>query len=79
LEAGGVACRNEAGAWQVVVETGLTAAAAAPSANSHLPAGPLPSPSEGILDSVRSQLKKGDVLGREEEAERIAEHWARKE
>jgi hypothetical protein len=78
LEAGGVACRNEAGAWRVLIETGLTAAAAAPSASSHLPAGPPPSESEAILDSVRSQLKQGDVLGRQEEAERIAEHWARK-
>jgi anti-sigma factor RsiW len=78
LESGGVACRNEAGVWQVLMETGLTAAGPAPSASSHLPAGPPPSESEGILDSVRSQLKKGDVLGRQEEAERIAEHWARK-
>jgi len=78
LEAGGVACRNSAGAWQVLIETGLTAAAATPSANSHLPAGPRPSVSEGILDSVRSQLKQGDVLGPQEEAERIAEHWQKK-
>jgi surface antigen len=78
LEAGGVACRNSAGAWQVLIETGLTAAAAPPSANSHLPAGPRPSDSEGILDNVRSQLKQGDVLGPAEEAERIAEHWQKK-
>ena len=77
LEAGGVACRNGAGAWQVLIETGLTTAAAPPSANSHLPAGPLPSESERILDTVRSQLKQGDVLGPDEEAERIAEHWKR--
>ena len=75
LEAGGVACRNSAGAWQVLIETGRTAPAPPPSPMSHLPAGPLPSDGEGILDSVRSQLKKGDVLGREEEAKRIAEHW----
>jgi surface antigen len=78
LEAGGVACRNSAGAWQVLIETGLTAPATPAPADSHLPAGPPPSDSEGILDSVRSQLKEGDVLGREEEAERIAEHWKRK-
>src|SRR5262249_60244184 len=29
LEAGGVACRNNAGAWQGLIETGLTAAAPA--------------------------------------------------
>jgi surface antigen len=78
LEAGGVACRNSAGAWQVLIETGLMAAEASPSPNSHLPAGPLPSESVGILDNVRSQLKQGDVLGPEEEAERIAERWKRK-
>jgi len=77
LEAGGVACRNNAGAWQVLIETGLAAAAPA-SPGSYLPAGPLPSDSEGILDSVRSRVKQGDVLGREEEEELIAEHWKRK-
>jgi hypothetical protein len=78
LEAGGVACRDSAGAWQVLIETGRRAAAPPPSPLSHLPAGPAPSDSEGILDSVRSQLKMGDVLGPEGEAERIAEHWKRK-
>lgn len=78
LEAGGVACRNTAGTWQVLIETGLTTAAAPTSADSHLPAGPIPSESEGILDSVRAQLKRGDVLGPEEEAERIAAHWQSK-
>src|SRR5262249_62380883 len=77
LEAGGVACRNNAGAWQVLIETGLAAAAPA-SPGSYPPAGPLPSDSEGILDSVRSRVKQGDVLGREEEEELVAEHWERK-
>jgi len=77
LEADGVACRNNAGAWQVLIETGLTAAAPA-SPNNYLPAAPLQSDSEGILDSIRSRLKQGDVLGREEEEARIAEHWQRK-
>jgi surface antigen len=76
LEAGGVACRNNAGAWQVLIETGLTAAAPT-SPGSYLPAGPS-SDSEALLDSVRSRLKQGDVLGREEEEERIAEHWKRR-
>jgi anti-sigma factor RsiW len=78
LEAAGVACRNSAGAWQVLIETGVMAAEVSPSPNTHLPAGPLPSARERILDNVRSQLKLGDVLGPEEEAERIAEHWKRK-
>ena len=46
LEAGGVACRNSAGAWQVLMETGRAASAPPPSAMSHQPAGPLPSDSE---------------------------------
>jgi hypothetical protein len=61
-----------------LIETGVMAAEVSPSPNTHLPAGPLPSARERILDNVRSQLKQGDVLGPEEEAERIAEHWKRK-
>ena len=91
-EAGGVACRNGDGVWQLVIETSLTAPPPPPS-KGPLPAGeppladhdgPLPAVEppladhERILDSVRSQLKHGDVLGREEEEERIAEHWKRK-
>ena len=79
-EVGGVACRNGNGdgVWQLVIETSLTAPPPPPS-DSTLPAGaPALSDHEGILDSVRSQLKHGDVLGREEEEERIAEHWKRK-
>ena len=91
-EAGGVACRDGDGVWQLVIETSLTAPPPPPS-KGPLPAGeppladhdgPLPAVEpplpdhERILDSVRSQLKDGDVLGREEEEERIAEHWKRK-
>lgn len=78
LEAGGVACRNSAGAWQTVVETSLTVAAAPPSLNSPQIAGSIQSESEKALDGVRSQLKQGDLLGPEEEAERIVEHWKTK-
>jgi surface antigen len=76
LEAGGVACRNSAGAWQVLVETGLTAPAAPPSRGSYQFAAQ--SEGEKTLDSVRSQLKQGNLLGPEEEAKRIADHWKTK-
>jgi len=77
-EAGGVACRNGDGVWQLVIETSLTVPDPPPSKGT-LPAGEPPLADHGrILDSVRSQLKDGDVLGREEEEERIAEHWKRK-
>ena len=77
-EAGGVACRDGDGVWRLVIETSLPAPPPPPS-KSMLPAGTPPLlDHEGILDSVRSQLKHGDVLGREEEEERIAEHWKRK-
>jgi hypothetical protein len=76
LEAGGVACRNDDGAWQVLIETGLTAPSPPPPpAAGTLPAGPPPSDSENILDSIRAQLRQGNALGREEEEERIAAHW----
>ena len=77
-EAGGVACRNGDGVWRLVIETGLTAPPPPPSNSPHLAGAPPLSDHERILDSVRSQLKDGDVLGREEEEERIAEHWKRK-
>jgi len=77
-EAGGVACRDGDGVWRLVIETSLPAPPPPPS-KSMLPAGTPPLlDHEGILDSVRSQLKHGDILGREEEEERIAEHWKRK-
>jgi surface antigen len=79
LEAGGVACRNGEGEWRLVIETGLAAQPPPPPANSPVLAGSSPlSDHERMLDSIRSQLKRGDVLGREEEAERIAQHWKRK-
>jgi hypothetical protein len=78
LEAGGVACRNKAGAWQALVETGLTTPAAPPSPGSFQIVGQVQPESERTLDRVRSQLKQGNVLGPEEEAERIAEHWKTK-
>jgi hypothetical protein len=74
LEAGGVACRNGDGEWRLVIETGLTAPPPPPSNSPHIagtppPAGAPPplSDHERILDGARSQLKRGDVLGREEE------------
>jgi surface antigen len=77
LEAGGIACRSGDGGWQVLLQTGLTASSPLPP-----PKGPLPAggerESETLLDGVRSQLKQGDVLGREEEEERIAEGWRSK-
>jgi len=79
LEAGGVACRNGEGVWRLVIETGLATPPPPPPAHSLVPAGGPPlSDHERMLDSVRSQLKQGDVLGREEEAERIAQHWKRR-
>jgi len=79
LEAGGVACRQGDGAWQVLMQTALTAPRPRPPVHSPLPAAPPPSDSEKALDGVRGQLKHGDVLGGKEEAERIAEHWKRQE
>jgi len=75
LEAGGVACRNSAGAWQMLIETGVTAPAPPPSRRGYQFAAPIQSESERTLDSFRSELKQGNVLGSKEEAERIAEHW----
>jgi surface antigen len=77
-KAGGVACRDGDGVWQLVIETSLTAARPSPSKSPHIAGDPPLSDHEVILDSVRSQLKDGDVLGREEEEEHIAEHWKRK-
>jgi hypothetical protein len=73
LEAGGIACRSGNGGWQVFLQTGLTASPPLPPSKGPLPAGE----TETLLDGVRSQLKQGDVLGREEEEERIAKRWRR--
>jgi hypothetical protein len=78
LEAGGIACRSGDGGWQVLLQTGLTASS--PRLPPTRPAGESETLLDGVslLDDVRSQLKQGDVLGREEEEERIAERWRRK-
>jgi hypothetical protein len=75
LEAGGVACRGSDGVWQVLMQTALTARQPQPPPDSVFTAAPPPSDSEKALDGVRGQLKRGEVLGGEEEAECIAGHW----
>jgi negative regulator of sigma E activity len=66
--ANGLACRDH-GLWRVIVQT--PGALRPHSSDKTVPAGE----DEGVVGEVRSAMKEGDVLGREEEERLMREHW----
>jgi hypothetical protein len=64
----GIACRD-GGIWRVVAQIGTSPAG--PSGDKTVPA----ERQEGVLDSVRTELKEGDVLGRADEEALVSRHW----
>ena len=66
--ASGVACRDQ-GVWRVIAQTPV--APRADTTGKTVPAGE----DEGVVGEIRSALKDGDVLGRNEEAQLIRERW----
>ena len=85
LEAGGVACRNGDGVWQVLMQTRAAPAPRERNPKGYSPAGDKPVdnalPSNAsLLDGVREQVKGGDpILNREAVEQAIGERWRPKQ
>jgi surface antigen len=83
LEAGGIACRNSDGVWQVLMQTRAAPAPRAPSAKDtrwvgvgEPPGDKAPPDNASVLDGVRAQVKSDDpVLNGNEVEQLIGKGW----